>query len=392
MKKILILNGTTSEIPIIKTAQEMGYFVVTSGNMPELPGHKVSDEYIYADYSDCEAVLQVAKDNGIEGIISCANDFGVITASYVAEKMGWPGHDSYENSILMHQKDRLMDYFIENDYPTPWFEIFDNSEDAKAFVESCSFPVIIKPNDMTGGKGVNRADNRDEAFTAIDLAFDASRDKHVLIEKYLQGKQQSIVVFLINRRVAVTSSSDIFCMKNPYLVQAETYPASDFELVKDKLREIIHRMASDLELCDGIFSFQFFVEDGEPFIIDMMRRSFGNEALSLADEITGFPWEKAYIMSSLGIDCSELKCENPTSLFCGHYGIMADRNGVLKSYSVPLDIRDRMFRESVIIHPGERIKRHMFEKVANIYFRYDDPDQMREEVQKYNEKIKVEVE
>ena len=81
MKKILILNGTISEIPIIKKAQEMGFYVVTTGNMPELPGHSAADEYIPEDYSDCEAVLRLVRENGIEGIVSCANDFGVITSA-----------------------------------------------------------------------------------------------------------------------------------------------------------------------------------------------------------------------------------------------------------------------------------------------------------------------
>lgn len=391
MKKILILNGTISEIPIIKTAQEMGYYAVTSGNMPELPGHKVCDEYIPADYSDHEAILQLVRSNNIEGIISCANDFGVITSSYVAERMGWRGHDSYENSMLMHQKDKLMRFFRDHDYPTPWFEIFDSVDEAKGFVASCSFPIIVKPNDLSGGKGVKRADNREEALEAISDAFESSRDKHVVIEPFLMGKQQSIVVFLINRRIAVTSSSDIFCMRNPYLVQAETYPASDFNLVKEKLHAIIHRMADELNLCDGILSFQYFVENDEPYIIDMMRRCFGNEALLLADEMTGFPWEKAYIMASLGLDCSRLKCNKPTSSFCGHYGVMAENNGVLKSYSIPSEIRSKVFKETVNIQSGEEIRNYLFEKIAHIYFRYDDLDTMLNEVPHYNEKVKVEV-
>ena len=88
-KKILILNGSHSEATLILKAKELGYYVVTTGNNPSLMGHSFSDEYICADYSDKEAILDLVQNNGIDSIVSCANDFGVITASYVAGKMGW---------------------------------------------------------------------------------------------------------------------------------------------------------------------------------------------------------------------------------------------------------------------------------------------------------------
>ena len=110
MEKVLILNGSLSEIPLIEKAKQLGYYVVTSGNDPTLIGHSYSDEYIAADYSDKEAILDLVRSNDIDRIVSCANDFGVITSCYVAEKMDWPGHDTYENALTLHQKDRLKEF------------------------------------------------------------------------------------------------------------------------------------------------------------------------------------------------------------------------------------------------------------------------------------------
>ena len=89
-QRVLILNGSLSEIPLIEEAHKLGYYVVTSGNAPSLIGHAYADEYIPCDYSDKEAVLDLVRKHRIDRIISCANDFGAITASYVAERMGWP--------------------------------------------------------------------------------------------------------------------------------------------------------------------------------------------------------------------------------------------------------------------------------------------------------------
>ncbi len=389
MKKILILNGTISEIPIIKKAQEMGFYVVTSGNMPDLPGHKIADEYIPEDYSDKDAVLRLVQENGIEGIVSCANDFGVITSAYVAEKMGWKGHDTFENAMLMHHKNEFKDYFRKKDFPTPFYEAFDNAEKAKEYCKACAYPVVVKATDMTGGKGILKAENPDEAYAAIENSFNSSRGKKIIIEQFLDGIQQSIVVFLMNRKIAVTSSSNIYCMKNPYLVQAETYPAENFGAVKGRLHEIITEMAEDLKLADGIFSFQYIVKDGEPYVIDMMRRCFGNETLLLADVMTGFPWEEAYIRASLGMDVTCCVCGEPSAKFCGHYGVMADESGVLKSWELPQDIKDRTFKTTVNINAGDRINNHLTEKIAHIYFTYDNMKTMNEEIVEYNKRISV---
>jgi len=391
MKKILVLNGTISEIPIIKKAQEMGYYVVTSGNMPDLPGHKVSDEYIPEDYSDVEAILKLVKENGIEGIVSCANDFGSITASYVGEKMGWKGHDTYENALLMHHKDLFKEYCYKNNIPSPRSIVFGNIDDAIDFCFGCSYPVIVKANDLTGGKGICRADNAVQAVEAVKEAMRLSRDKKVLIEPFLEGVQQSIVVFLIDKKIAVLSNSNVYCMKNPYLVQAETYPATDFYLVEDQLRNIIEAMAEDLNLVDGIFSFQYIVQNGVPYVLEMMRRCFGNETLLLADKRTGYPWEEAYIRAALGLDCSQLKAQGQITDYCGHYGVMADEDGILEEWSLPEDIEKRVFKKTVNLNSGDVVENHMNEKIAHIYFTYEDIETMNEDIVKYNDRIIVNV-
>lgn len=158
-------------MPIIEKAKEMGYHVTTTGNAPELMGHKYADAYLPCDYSDKEAVLQLVKENNIEGIVSCANDFGVLTAAYVAEQMGWKGHDSYETARLLHHKDEFKKYCYEHDIPSPYSKVFISPETALEYCKSCEYPIIVKANDLTGGKGISRADDLSQAELAIANAF-----------------------------------------------------------------------------------------------------------------------------------------------------------------------------------------------------------------------------
>lgn len=392
MKKILVLNGSFCEKPIIELAKEMGYFVITTGNMPELIGHKSANAYIPCDYSDKQAVLKLVKDNEIEGIISCANDFGVLTAAYVAEQMGWKGHDSYKNAELIHHKDKFKQYCLESGISSPHSDVFTSMQDALLYCKETDYPLIVKANDLTGGKGICRADNFEGAAQAIEMAFSISRDKHILIEPFIEGKQASIDVFIINKKIAVTSGCTAYSQKNPYLIQAETFPPVDFEQVVPQLHEIVYKMIDDLDLSDGILALQYIMKDGRPYIIEAMRRCFGNEALLLSDMITGFPWEEAYIKASLGLDCSEITVKEPQMKYCGHFGIMADCNGIVKNYQIDPSIEKHLFKKTEIIPIGGRIHQYRNERIAYLYYTYDSLEEMNAEVVHYNERIKVEME
>lgn len=392
MKKILVLNGSFCEMPIIEKAKEMGYHVTTTGNAPELMGHKYADAYLPCDYSDKEAVLQLVKENNIEGIVSCANDFGVLTAAYVAEQMGWKGHDSYETARLLHHKDEFKKYCYEHDIPSPYSKVFISPETALEYCKSCEYPIIVKANDLTGGKGISRADDLSQAELAIANAFSMSRDKHVLVEPYLTGEQGTFFAFVEEGKIAVMTGCTCYSQKNPYLIQAETFPGISYPQVKAELEEIAVRLIKDLDLADGIIAFQYIESNGKPYIIEMMRRSFGNQALLLCDMVTGFPWEEAYIRAALNLGYEDMKITAPPMKYCGHFGVMADQDGIVKDYEIPETIKKHLFKTIPMIERGGRIDNHMNERIIYLYYQYDDIKEINEAVVRFNDMIRIEME
>lgn len=96
MKKLMILGGSRYALPVIKATHDLGLYVITADYLPNNIAHKYSDEYCNVSITDLEATLQAAKALNIDGIISFACDPGVVTAAYVAEKMGLPSVGSYE--------------------------------------------------------------------------------------------------------------------------------------------------------------------------------------------------------------------------------------------------------------------------------------------------------
>lgn len=391
-KRILILNGSFCELPIIQKAKEMGHYVITTGNMPDLIGHKYSDEYINADYSDKELILDIVRKKKVDRIISCANDFGVLTASYVAEKMGWPGHDSYANAELLHHKDKFKAFTMKHHIPSPRSTIFTNIEDARRYIASVDYPIIVKANDLTGGKGIMKATNREEANIALDNAFAKSRDKHIVIEPFIEGTQHSIVTFVVDKKVRASVSCNCYSPTNPYLIQSETLPADHIDQLQETLIEIIEMISRKLDLVDGMFTLQYILSDGKIYIIEAMRRCFGNQFLTLAGLASGFPWEEALIQAETGGSCQALQCILPVMKYCGHYGIMASRNGILKNYRIDPSIENHIFQKFEILKPGMPVIDYLNERIAYLYYQYDNREEMLADVTNMNKYISVELE
>lgn len=392
MKRVLVLNGSFCEIPLIEQCHALGYYVVTTGNMNSLIGHKYADEYILADYSDYEAILRLVKSHHIDAVLACANDFGAITAAYVDEQMGWYRHDTFKNTQLLHHKDLFKTYIQQKGYPTPISSVFTEKCNAMEYLGMINkFPIIVKANDLTGGKGILRADNREQGMTAIENAFQKSRSKHIVIEPYIGGRQQTFVTFLHHKKVIAFASCDSFSYVNPYLIQAETLPAKNIEAIQDKLIHIIEEIASDLQLADGIFAFQYIRNGDNFYIIEMMRRPFGNQFLQLVEWNSDFPWHLAQVIIETGGDWKHIQRKPIDRQYCGHFGVMTSRNGKFKGWSLPEDIHKHIVNMFVMKHIGDNITDFNNERIAFLHFAYDNYDEMEQAVQTYYQRIQIDL-
>lgn len=355
-KKVLVLNGTISEIPVVKRLKEMGYYVITTGNNPDLPAHKYSDEYISCDYSNCEKILQLVKNKDIYRVVSCANDFGAITAAYVSDKMGWNHHDNFDVTEMLHHKDTQKAYFAELGIRSPLSTAFRDKMAAYDFIKTVDYPIMVKSSDMTGGKGVNRADNEDEAIAAIDEAMERSRRKVIVIEPFIFGKQETLCAFIKGKKVISAITFNAYSPLNPYLIQSEYAPSDDNDRLLPELTEMVEKISRKANLSDGVVVFQYIVSNGEPYIIEMMRRNLGNQAFFLAQEITGFPWFDMYIRSEMGLEIPDNISYLPVKYkFVGHHGITSKKNGKAKTITVDPKLSSNIIHIEPTFNENEEI-------------------------------------
>jgi len=154
-KKLLLLGGLRYLLPVIEAAHKLGYYVITCDYLPDNIAHKYSDEYHNVNIVDKEAVLALAFELQIDGIMSFAVDPGVVTAAYIQEKMGLPGNP-YESVCILQNKDRFRNFLSQHGFVVPKAKGFSSVAEALAEAYWFPWPVIVKPTDAAGSKGVTR--------------------------------------------------------------------------------------------------------------------------------------------------------------------------------------------------------------------------------------------
>ena len=155
MKKLMVLGGSRYALPVIRAAHELGIYVITCDYLPDNIAHKYSDEYCNVSIIDKEKTLEAAKKLEINGIMSFACDPGVVTAAYVAEQMGLPNVGPYKSVCILQNKGLFREFLTKNGFTVPTAKGYKNIDEALKDVDMFHWPVIVKPTDSAGSKGVN---------------------------------------------------------------------------------------------------------------------------------------------------------------------------------------------------------------------------------------------
>lgn len=187
-KKIMLLGGISYLLPVIKIAHECGYYVITADYLPNNIAHKFSDEYVNVNIIDKDTVLSIAQEKMIDGILSFAVDPGVVTAAYVAEKMNLPFPCSYEVACILQDKSKFREFLSKNGFNSPWMRSYSRIEEAIAESETFVYPLIVKPVDSAGSKGVSKVRNLEDLETAIIGALSESHCGRFIIEEFIEKK------------------------------------------------------------------------------------------------------------------------------------------------------------------------------------------------------------
>ena len=369
MKKVLFVNGSFNEIPLIKAAHDLGYYVITSGNDSSGEGHKYSDKYVPCDYSNKELIYDLAKREMVEAICSCGNDFGALSAAYASEKLGFKGHDKYNICRFFHEKDRFKCLCDQLNLPTPKSFAFTDRALAINHLKTVKYPQIVKPSDLGGGKGMTVVENEYDGIAAIEKAFNASKIKVVLIEDYVSGEQFGFTCFIKDKKVVFNYLSRDFSDVNPFMVwTAVSLFQDEYVDLRKRIIADVEKIAQYTNMYDGMLTIQLMVSKENIYYLETMRRCLGNMHYLCLSKDFGIDIYKLFVANELGLDTSSFfktsLCQKTTSAFMGIY---SNRNGKYCRYEIDPIFDESVFYEYSILSNGDLIENCNSEKIANIF-------------------------
>ncbi len=389
-KKLLVAGGSYGDIPIIKEAKKLGFYVITSGNREDDLGHQFSDEYHLRDFSNKEDILELAKDLNIDAIVPSCHDLSMVTCSYVAEKLGLAGYDSYETTLNLHHKDRFRKISNEIQLLTPKAFSYDNIKKTKEDCEILPIPSIVKPIDLGGGKGITIVTQKEDLFYAIDYAFEYSKAKKIVIEEFAEGSLQSFSSFIRNQKVVFYFGDNEYSSVNPYGVATSTSPSINFDLVSNKLIQETEKISNYLQLKDGLLHMQYLLDGDKINIIEFTRRMPGDWYSIPVELSTGVNHAYWTLKGYLGEDFSKLHHKEQIGFYSRHC-LMGLKNGNIKEIYLDESIKNNIVDSFIWIDNNKTVDDFKYQKFGLFFLKYNSIEEMEEKTKKINELIRIEL-
>lgn len=356
----MLLGGLRYLLPVIKAAHEQGYYVITADYLPDNIAHKYSDEYCNVSIIDKEAVLREARRLKIDGIMSFACDPGVVAASYVQNMMGLPSFGPFESVEILQNKDRFRAFLTKNNFNVPQAKGFDSVEAAVSEAYWYPWPVIVKPTDAAGSKGVTRVDKLEDLKPALEYAMDHSISGHIIVEEYIEKKGCSSDTdsMSVDGKLVFTS----FCAQrfdpeatNPYTPAAYSWPSTFTREQEEYLKSEIQRLITLLGLKTVVYNIETRIGlNGKPYIMELTPRGGGNRLCEMLRYATGVDMITAITRTMVGDPIMSIE-QKP---YNGHWAeiiLHADREGVFDHLEISKELSVEVVEEDLWVNQGDHV-------------------------------------
>lgn len=403
MKKLLMLGGSLYQTYAIKEAKKLGYYVISCDYLPSNPGHRYSDEYHNVSTTDKEAVLQLAKSLNVDGVVAYASDPAAPTAAYVCEQLGLPT-SPYNSVEILSNKDLFRDFLQKNGFNCPKAMGFTSYEEALAHIDEFRLPVMVKPVDSSGSKGINKMTDKSQLKNFVEDALSYSRSKRFLIEEFIvkKGHQISGDAFSVDGKLVFHCLGNEFydpnCDKD-FAPLGECWPFQMNHRYIEELEEQLQRLMTQLNMKSNAYNVEAIVgEDDKVYLLELGARSGGSLIPQVTEYSTGINMVTWVIQAAAGdpIDLSVLsgKKEMPIKGYWSNYMVHSDKTGKFQSISFDPDFEKNHLVDFVNdLKVGDEVHRFRDAQdcIGEFILKYDSMEQMFEVIKNIEKKINVEV-
>lgn len=277
-KVIMILGGGIMQLPAIRIAGARGWRVIVAAKEMSSEAAELADHVEYVDLRNVSRIVRVARKYrqkyGLDGVFTAGTDFS-ITVARTAEEMGLPGIP-FETAFAATNKARMRAVFAKHRLPSPRFYTITSLKDCREAAANLSFPVVVKPVDNMGARGVRRVDIKEELTAAVEEAMEHSAAAEVIVEEYLQGDELSLDAVIYNGKITICGVADRKIRFAPYFVEmGHTIPTAIYEQLADQVVSLFKRGIRALGINLGAAKGDIKLTPGGPVIGEIAARLSG---------------------------------------------------------------------------------------------------------------------
>ncbi len=398
-KKLLCLGGSRLLMPIIHMAHQLGYAVVTCDYLPNNYAHKYSDVYENVSVVNKEAVLEIARKHQISGICSFGCDAGVVSAAHVAEQMNLPSVGPYESICILQDKVKFRKFLQDNNFNVPISKGYFSVTEAIADADSFYFPIIVKPADSAGSKGVTKVENIQNLSAAVELALKNSLSHRIIIEEFIEQKgfASDCDCFAIDGKMVFTSfSSQWFddSAQNPYTPIGFSWPTEMSNTTQQMLASELQRLVKLLNMRTGIYNVESREgKDGKCYIMEMSPRGGGNRLAEMIRYVYNVDLIEYVVKSAMG---ESLPVMQPVHSDCFWSEVILHSNteGLFRGIAIDSEIENNFLIEKDLwINVGEKV--HSMQgghhTIGTLVLKYPNYDTLKKCMQSVNDWLKIKV-
>lgn len=348
MKKILLLGGSVQQIPAIECSKQIGYYTILCDYLKDNPGQYYADKFFCVSTTDKDKILEIAQKENIDGVVAYASDPAAPTAAYVAEKMGIPTNP-YRAVEILSNKDKFRKFLEEHNFCTPKAKGYALVEDAMRDIRNFNMPVIIKPVDSSGSKGVSKLISIENLQSQVEEALVYSKSKRIIIEEFveMQGYQVAGDGFVVNGELIFRCfGNDHFNSEglNPFVPVSASFPYNMPERIHDKIHKEIQRLFGLLNVKQGAFNFDIRIDKQENvYLMEVGPRNGGNFIPQVIKYATGIDMIEYTIKSAMGLEINKLSMKKPVG-YWSYYAIHSSKQGRLKK----IEISDGALKDNIV--------------------------------------------
>lgn len=386
-KSILMLGGSRQQVVAIEKAKALGYRTVLCDYLPDNPGQYVADSFYQESTTDREKMLETARKEGVSGVLAYSSDPAAPTAGYVAEAMCLPTNP-LSSIEAMSEKHLFRAFLAEHGLPCPKATGFPADVDPAELwerVKGFRMPVVVKPTDSSGSKGVTVLSGEGELPAAIARAAGFSRNGTLICEEYIRKSFPHVIggdVFVVDGEVRFWGLMS--CLRDEALgglvPVGEYLPSGLAPVQRANVKDVLQRLVTALGLRFGELNVEVIVgEGGVPYVLELGARAGGNMIPVQLSDASRVDLVAANVLAAMDEDPGDVSWDSADAEGAwATYVLHASEPGVFRGVELSDEIASHVYREVMYVQSGDAVEAFdgANKALGILFLRFDSEEQM----------------